>query len=87
MSENAKSLSNHLKMWRADRPDEWKMDEFIRQAEELQAEVERLRDGFDRITGTIKYMQEDDSTKETCLKILRDIATEYKAEGQEGTCG
>ena len=35
-----RTLSDHLKMWRADRPDEWKMDEFIRMAEALQEELE-----------------------------------------------
>jgi len=31
-----KKLSEQLKDWRADRPDEWKMDEFIRQAKEIE---------------------------------------------------
>jgi hypothetical protein len=30
------NLSEHLKQWRIDRSDEWKMDEFIRQAKELE---------------------------------------------------
>jgi|GEM_PF-4900611 len=29
-------LSDHLKQWRAERPSEWKMDEFIRLAIELE---------------------------------------------------
>lgn len=28
-------LSDNLKYWRAERPDEWKMDEFIRKAGKL----------------------------------------------------
>jgi hypothetical protein len=36
-------LSEELTMWRADHPDEWMMDEFINAAEQLEAEVERLR--------------------------------------------
>ena len=30
-------LSVHLRLFRADRPDEWTMDEFIRKAEKLEA--------------------------------------------------
>jgi len=29
-------LSDHLRQWRAERPDEWKMGEFIRQAEQIE---------------------------------------------------
>lgn len=32
-------LSEQLRYWRAERPDEWKMDEFIRLAEELEREA------------------------------------------------
>jgi hypothetical protein len=32
-------LSDKLRQWRADRPDEWKMDEFIRMAEELERDA------------------------------------------------
>ena len=32
-----KKLSEKLKSWRAERPDEWIMDEFIRKAIELEA--------------------------------------------------
>lgn len=31
-----KKLSDDLRYWRAERPDEWKMDEFIRRAVELE---------------------------------------------------
>ena len=31
-----KKLSEQLRYWRAERPDEWKMDEFIRQAKDLE---------------------------------------------------
>jgi len=43
-------LSSDLQKWRAERPDEWVMDEFIRNAKALEAEIaslkERLRDEF-----------------------------------------
>ena len=32
-------LSEHIKQWRADRPDEWKMDEFIREAAALEKKL------------------------------------------------
>ena len=31
-----KKLSDDLRYWRAERPDEWKMDEFIRRATQLE---------------------------------------------------
>lgn len=37
-----KKLSDKLQDWRADRPDEWLMDEFIRDAEKLQSERDAL---------------------------------------------
>lgn len=33
-------LSNSLQFWRAERPDEWTMDEFIREAKRMEAELE-----------------------------------------------
>lgn len=35
-------LSTELSKWRCDRPDEWKMDEFIRNAEKLESERDAL---------------------------------------------
>jgi hypothetical protein len=32
-------LTKHLESWRADRPDEWKMDEFIRKAALLESAI------------------------------------------------
>ena len=36
-------LSEDLQYWRAERPDEWKMDDFIRIAKNLQDENVRLK--------------------------------------------
>ena len=36
-------LSEDLKYWRAERPDEWTMDRFIKSAENLHAENKRLK--------------------------------------------
>lgn len=35
-----------MKRWRADRPDEWKMDEFIRQAENLEMVVDYIKNNY-----------------------------------------
>jgi hypothetical protein len=37
-----KTLSKRLKFWRAERPDEWIMDEFIRDAEVLERQLNDL---------------------------------------------
>ena len=51
-----KTLSDKLKDWRAERPDEWKMDEFIRDAIRLEGlvtghltELRNLQDDIDNI--------------------------------------
>jgi hypothetical protein len=35
-------LSDDLRKWRADRPDEWTMDRFIQESTRLEAEVEKF---------------------------------------------
>lgn len=37
-------LGKRIQQWRADRPDEWLMDEFIREAEKLDAAFKAARD-------------------------------------------
>jgi hypothetical protein len=37
-------LSEDLEHWRAERPDEWTMDDFIRKAKELEDFIEECRD-------------------------------------------
>ena len=39
-----RTLAEELSMWRAERPDEWKMDEFIRGAKELEAQLTDARE-------------------------------------------
>ena len=41
---NGKSFSDDLKFWRAEKPDEWVMDRFIREAARLEAETARLQE-------------------------------------------
>jgi tRNA pseudouridine-54 N-methylase len=54
MSERA--LSKELKECRTDRPDEWKMDEFIRKAIALEMKVEV----YERETGVTVNISSDD---------------------------
>lgn len=46
MSEREKSLSEDLKDWRAERPDEWTMDRFIIKAKALRDENKRLKEAL-----------------------------------------
>jgi len=41
---NGKSFSDDLKFWRAEKPDEWVMDRFIREAKRIEAETARLQE-------------------------------------------
>ena len=41
-TEPKSKLGISLQMYRADRPDEWRMDEFTRSAEEMQARIVEL---------------------------------------------
>ena len=41
-------LSDDLQFWRADRPSEWKMDDFIRAAKKLEDEIEALKKGKEK---------------------------------------
>lgn len=40
--ETARKLSDNLIYWRAERPDEWTMDHFIREALKLEQETQRI---------------------------------------------
>ncbi len=42
-------LSEDIKYWRAERPDEWTMDEFIRAAQKLERELSELRKDKERL--------------------------------------
>jgi hypothetical protein len=68
-------LSEYLKSWRADRPDEWKMDEFIRAAEHLEAEVERFSGCGDAVGEVVNKFGDPKAFAERELKITTDIQT------------
>ena len=42
-----KKLSEELSDWRAERPDEWKMDEFIRKAKKIEAKLQNTSSNND----------------------------------------
>jgi len=44
-----KILTEHLKSWRADRPDEWTMDGFIKKALALEQENAKLKGALETI--------------------------------------
>lgn len=47
------TLSESLKQWRAERPDEWKMDEFIRQAEQMEEDYDNLKAAVNNVLGDL----------------------------------
>ena len=57
-------LSEHLKQWRIERPDEWKMDEFIRGAVDLEMEIIDLKASLRTCFNTSKSaLEQFDNTK------------------------
>jgi hypothetical protein len=55
--ENEKSLSVHLGFWRTDRPSEFKMDEFIRQAQALEEENAKLEARMKELENLVALLQ------------------------------
>ena len=62
--EDREKLSERLKDWRADRPDEWKMDDFIRQSKRMEdAIVGFMREfhgeyHFDSDAGVLEFIDQ-----------------------------
>lgn len=84
-------LSKELELWRCDRPDEWKMDEFRRNAEKLEAErdalavqVEHIRAVFKQelfnAKGLAALEKAIDSTPQQCLAEIRAEAVKAFAD-------
>ena len=65
-------LSTDLENWRIDRPDEWKMDEFIRKARQLEDALIDARNGmrYIRQTHGKLYGVGFDRVEEKCAKVL-----------------
>lgn len=47
-------LSNDLKSWRAERPEEWTMDRFIRVAEQLETDKKKFTNLFIKIKNELQ---------------------------------
>ena len=47
-------LSDKLRKWRIERPDEWTMDDFIREAEKLENDGANLADSLRRISASLE---------------------------------
>lgn len=65
-----KKLSEQLRYWRAERPDEWKMDEFIRQAKELEECLSEAVDLMEDIR--VGAYKPDSVTTQPWKRILSD---------------
>lgn len=50
-------LSKHLGQWRAERPSEWLMDEFINKAKALESRIEQLERERDALAAVIKQFE------------------------------
>jgi hypothetical protein len=51
-----KSLAEDLKYWRAERPDEWTMDEFIRKSTKLESTNKQLLEALELAREEIKIL-------------------------------
>lgn len=65
-------LSEELSKWRADRPDEWKMDEFIRNAEKLESES-------DALSKKLRAAQHEAEALAATVEALREALSEAVA--------
>ena len=54
-----KPLIEDLQDWRAERPDEWVMDSFIRKAKKLEEENKRFRDFIQQMGRDIAAVESD----------------------------
>lgn len=75
-------LSKELEMWRCDRPDEWKMDEFRRNAERLEDELVSLdkdyncaRDAHDNLLVKIEALKAE---RDALAAQVENILAEFK---------
>lgn len=53
------TLSGHIECWRADRPSEWIMDEFILKARKLEAQLDALKEENAALRANIVELEEE----------------------------
>ena len=69
MSRDIK-LSDDLKYWRAERPDEWTMDDFVRKARKLEAllpQWTRVEDGLPEMDEMVLFWYESGNIVQGCI--------------------
>jgi len=64
-------LSEDLKMWRAERPDEWTMDRFIRKAEKLESRHDPLQE-------VVEWLESRFEGGYECVTPLREVLAKAK---------
>ena len=71
-------LSKQLKQWRAERPDEWKMDEFIREAENMEQTMEQNKTFRNFCLEAIGCLLAEGTEFTTRAEVLKAIEEEMK---------
>ena len=66
-------LSELLKLWRAERPDEWTMDEFIREAKRMEKQLQNTAHNSDYIKKPSALEYRRICTKEKINPIVADL--------------
>lgn len=73
-----RSLIDDMKYWRAERPDEWKMDEFIREVEALQAELKQKDEEIARLRVALRGGNATNDNPELLRFIADRLVHVYK---------
>jgi DNA anti-recombination protein RmuC len=70
-------LSEELEKWRIDRPDEWKMDEFMRNAEKLESERDTaIAQNLEQLNNCLAALQIANKRIDELEKYNLDLANE-----------
>jgi len=67
-------LSDDLKYWRAERPDEWTMDEFIRKAGKMEVSNEKMISLLSQINGIIIESKNEIECADGVVSLAHDIS-------------
>jgi len=67
-------LSDDLKYWRAERPDEWTMDEFIRKAGKMEVGNEKMISLLSQINGIIIESKSEIECADGIVSLAHDIS-------------
>tara|TARA_R110001592_G_C13193003_1_gene753654 strand:+ start:88604 stop:88837 length:234 start_codon:yes stop_codon:yes gene_type:complete len=67
-------LSDDLKYWRAERPSEWKMDEFIRKAGKMEVRNEKMVSLLSQINGIIIGSKNEIECADGVVSLAHDIS-------------